>query len=94
MGTAYDENHTDKAYARIDGGTSNPGYFTAKNAGLRGDVNGDGSVSINDVTALIDYLLSGYGTVNTDNADVNQDGSVSINDVTVLIDYLLSGNWD
>ena len=27
-GTTYDANHTDKEYARIDGGTSNPGYFT------------------------------------------------------------------
>ena len=27
-GTAYDNAHTDKAYARIDGGTANPGYFT------------------------------------------------------------------
>ena len=29
-GTTYDANHTDKEYARIDGGTSSPGYFTAK----------------------------------------------------------------
>ena len=27
-GTKYDPNHIDKDYARIDGGTSNPGYFT------------------------------------------------------------------
>ena len=27
-GTTYDANHTDAAYAHIDGGTSNPGYFT------------------------------------------------------------------
>ena len=29
-GTTYDSTKTDKTYARIDGGTSNPGYFTAK----------------------------------------------------------------
>ena len=29
-GTKYDANHVDKEYARIDGGTSNPGYFTSK----------------------------------------------------------------
>ena len=29
-GTKYDENKIDKTYARIDGGTSNPGYFTEK----------------------------------------------------------------
>jgi surface protein len=29
-GTKYDENHTNAEYARIDGGESNPGYFTKK----------------------------------------------------------------
>ena len=93
-GTTYDANHIDKAYAHIDGGTSNPGYFTDKNASLRGDVNGDGSVNISDVTALIDYLLSGNPSgVNVTAADCNQDSSVNISDVTALIDYLLSGRW-
>ena len=32
-GTKYDEEHTDIAYAHIDGGTSNPGYFTDKDIG-------------------------------------------------------------
>ena len=58
-GTTYDANHIDKAYAHIDGGTSNPGYFSEKPTFMRGDVNGDNNVSIADVTALIDYLLSG-----------------------------------
>ena len=94
QGTTYDANHIDKTYAHIDGGPSNPGYFTAKNAGLRGDVNGDGSVNISDVTALIDYLLSGNPSgVNVTAADCNQDSSVNISDVTALIDYLLSGRW-
>jgi len=92
QGTTYDASHVDKAYAHIDGGTSNPGYFTAKNAGLRGDVNGDGSVNISDVTALIDLLLGG-GSISNPAADCNQDSSVNISDVTTLIDYLLSGRW-
>ena len=29
-GTKYNSSYVDKTYARIDGGTSNPGYFTAK----------------------------------------------------------------
>ena len=29
-GTKYNKSYLDKAYARIDGGTSNPGYFTEK----------------------------------------------------------------
>ena len=28
QGTKYDSNYIDKTYARIDGGTSSPGYFT------------------------------------------------------------------
>ena len=55
-----------------------------------GDVNGDGFVTIGDVTALIDILLGGE----TDRAlfcDVNLDGSVTISDVTTLIDLLLGG---
>ena len=59
---------------------------------MRGDVNGDSSVNISDVTALIDLLLGG-GTISNSAADCNQDGSVNISDVTALIDHLLSGNW-
>ena len=92
MGTNLDWNYLDKTYARIDGGPSNPGYFTAK--ALRGDVNGDNDVSIADVTALIDYLLSGNASgINTVSADCNLDTDISIADVTALIDYLLSSAW-
>ena len=63
--------------------------------GLIGDVNGDGSVNISDVTALIDYLLSGNASgINLINADANQDSSINISDVTALIDYLLSDSWN
>ena len=59
QGTVWNEaSPDDKTFAHIDGGMSNPGYFTAKNSALYGDVNGDGSVDINDVTDLIIYLLS------------------------------------
>ena len=94
MGTTYDANHTDMAYAHIDGGPSDPGYFSEKVDFLRGDVNNDGVVSVSDVTALIDYLLSGDASaINIDAADCNLDSGVTIPDVTSLIDYLLSGAW-
>ena len=92
MGTTYSSSHTNATYAHIDGGPSNPGYFTDKNASLRGDVNGDNNVSIADVTALIDLLLGG-GTISNPAADCNQDTNVTIADVTALIDYLLGGQW-
>ena len=94
QGTTYDANYIDKTYAHIDGGTSNPGYFTDKNASLRGDVNGDGSVNISDVTTLIDYLLTGNASgISLSGADCNQDGSINISDVAALIDRLLIGSW-
>lgn len=59
QGTAYDASHYDISYFHIDNGPSNPGYFSDKPAGMRGDVNSDNNVSIGDVTTLSDYLLSG-----------------------------------
>ena len=84
-GTTYSSSHTNAAYAHIDGGPSNPGYFTASSQS--GDVNGDGNVNISDVTALIDILLA--GTTPPAGSDVNGDGNVNIADVTALIDMLL-----
>ena len=56
-----------------------------------GDVDHDGSVTISDVTTLIDMLLgSSVGCEIC--ADVDADGGVTIADVTELIDFLLSGN--
>ena len=96
QGTTWNSsNPTDKTYAHIDGGTSNPGYFTAKNAGLRGDVNNDQNVDINDVTALINYVLSGNAAgVNMTNANCDLQGNVDINDVTALINFVLKGAWN
>lgn len=57
---------------------------------LRGDANGDGMVTIADVSFLIDYLLAGcQSSFHTQNADLNADGVVTIADVSSLIDLLL-----
>ncbi len=56
---------------------------------VRGDVDGDGSVTISDVTALIGHLLSGTIPTAEAGADVDGDGSVTISDVTALINLLL-----
>ena len=56
-----------------------------------GDVNGDGQLSIADVTMLIDYLLGSVpASFNDVNADVNHDSGITIADVTMLIDMLLN----
>ena len=52
-----------------------------------GDVNGDGEVSIADVNAAIDMILTG---TQAPNGDVNGDGEVSIADVNMIIDIILN----
>lgn len=55
---------------------------------VTGDVNGDGEVSVSDVNAVIDIILSGgYDAP----GDVNGDGEVSVSDVNALIDIILTG---
>ncbi len=64
---------------------------------LRGDVDNDGDVDIDDVTRLIDVVLGKDVTYNADAADCNTetgDGSVDIDDVTALINRVLTGSWD
>ncbi len=81
-------------YQYYPGGHITLWKLTKRGGNLRGDANDDGDVNIADVTALIDYLLSGSNDgINLDNADCNQDSDVNIGDVTALIDFLLSGNW-
>ncbi len=58
-----------------------------------GDVDHDGEVAIKDVSALIDYLLSGDDSnICTTCADVNGKDGVDIGDVSALIDMLLNAN--
>ena len=58
---------------------------------MLGDVNHDGEVSIEDVSLLIDYLMTDDAAgVCLTCADINGDGEVSIGDVSALIDKLLT----
>ena len=60
-------------------------------ANARGDINGDSKITISDVPALIDRLLTNDDYM--PHYDTNRDGVFSISDVTELIDYLLTGSW-
>ena len=56
-----------------------------------GDLNMDGSVTIEDLSTLIDVLLgSVLANYDTGAADVDRDGSIGISDVSALIDILLT----
>ena len=66
--------------------------ITIVNANLAGDVNGDEVIGMDDLTALINYLV--FGTeVNMANADMDGNGSVGMDDLTALINYLVFGPW-
>ena len=52
-----------------------------------GDVNGDGSVNIADINAVIDMILRG---IYDSDGDVNSDDAVNITDINVLINLILS----
>ena len=56
---------------------------------ITGDVNNDGSVTIADVTALVNIILGKSETPASGVADVNNDGSVTIADVTALVNIIL-----
>ena len=67
--------------------------FTTLSNSMNGDVDGNGRLSIDDVTALIKYLLNGDATgIDLDNADVDGNGHINIDDLTALIKKILSGN--
>jgi hypothetical protein len=51
-------------------------------------VNGDGKVTIDDVSLLIDSVLSGITPAG--NGDVDGNGNINIDDISALIDMLLN----
>lgn len=60
---------------------------------VAGDVNGDLIVSMEDLTALINYLLTNSSSgISMTGANVNNDSEVNMDDLTALIDILLSQN--
>ena len=53
-----------------------------------GDVDGDGQITIADLTTLVDLIMNGAEP--TSSSDVDGDGSITIADITALVDILLS----
>ena len=55
-----------------------------------GDVNCDGTVSVADVTALVNYILNRpVAPFSETAADVNRDGVISVADVTTMVNKIL-----
>lgn len=63
---------------------------TVLNDVMPGDVDGNGVVGMDDLSALINYLLTDEGDINYENADVDQSGDIGMDDLAELINILLT----
>ncbi len=89
QGTTYDANHVGKTYAHIDGGTSNPGYFTKPF--LLGDANGDGYVSIADAVAVVNKILGQQSADFVEQAaDIDGNNNITIADALGIVNIILN----
>lgn len=67
-----------------------PTMAIAETTTVTGDVNGDGTVSVADVTAIVNYILGKQPEAfDAVAADANGDGAVTVADVTTLVNLLL-----
>ena len=78
-------------YSSTSGTGSLPQLYrkVADSENKKGDVNNDGSVTIADVTALVNIILGKSENYDSKVADVNEDGSITIADVTSLVNIIL-----
>ena len=65
-------------------------YYVSSHT-TQGDANGDGNVSITDVSVMIDHILGlNPAGLDASAADMDGNGSISINDVGMVIDLILA----
>ena len=55
---------------------------------IPGDMNGDGEVNVQDVTALLDYIANPLSPISALAKDVDGDGEVTVADVSALLDMI------
>lgn len=68
---------------------------SGKSSVLLGDVDGSGTLTVDDVTELKQYIIqSDYSLAHSELADMDRDGDVDIADVALLIDVLLRPDRD
>lgn len=72
----------------LSGGVQAEMCLTITSSTPMGDINGDGTVDVTDVTVLINHIL-GITTFPTEVCDLNADGEINVTDVTTLITHLL-----
>lgn len=80
-------------YLKLDSSGGNIGAYTldfmSTPTGKKGDVDGNGTVDVSDVTALINQIL-GEASYPTERCDIDGNGEVNVSDVTALINIILA----
>ena len=61
---------------------------TKPGAAIKGDVNGDGAVDIDDVNDIINHILR-LSTLTIAQGDLNGDGAIDIDDMNAVINVIL-----
>ena len=81
---------TGRQHVRPDGSSFTVDYISIFQE-VPGDVNGDGTVNVLDVTNMISYWLGeSLNVFIFENGDINHDGTINVLDVTDVIDIILS----
>jgi len=89
---AYVAGYKSGASFNIKGTTSYTIVFPEEPAFVLGDVDGNNVVDIDDVTAAINYVLTGNSEgINLAAGDINGDTNVDIDDITAIIHHILTG---
>ena len=86
--------HTLHYQLKLSDGTLSPAASATFDATqlLKGDANGDGSVTISDAVTVVNFILGNppanfiFGT-----ADTNKDGSITITDAVGIVNIILNG---
>lgn len=84
--TATDE--TGKAWKRVEWDTQELTLTVEAPAGIKGDVNGDGTVTVADIVAVQNIMAD--PSLETPASDVNSDGSITVADI-VSIQNIMAG---
>ena len=69
-------------------------WLYRKRMGIKGDVNGDGTVNITDVMLAVNDIISEEHPASFifDNADMNEDGTITITDVMNIVNIIIGNN--
>ena len=62
-----------------------------KGASLKGDIDNNGEINVNDISAMVGHILGSTQDEPPIEADLDGDGVIGINDVLILVELILEG---